>query len=103
MRLSCASICLILLISLPVSAQVVQSLPGDCDNSGVVDLADYAQFAIALQYTGCGARSGCRCFDLNSDGCINLLDFSIFQSEYGKAMDASGPAPNNVFVKQLAD
>ncbi len=87
----------------PVESGTVGSLPGDCDNNGVVNLADYAGFASAAQGPNCGGSGDCGCYDLNDDQCVDLLDFGALQIAFGTAQDTSGPPPNNIFVAQLAD
>ncbi len=89
--------------SLQVCTAGVPSLPGDCDNNGIVDIADYAEFALVFQGVGCRGSSVCACYDLNSDGCVDLRDFSILQRTFHTAQDTSGSPPTNIFVSQLAD
>ncbi len=80
-----------------------ESAPGDCDNSGIVDLTDFAGFALAAQGPDCGGSANCRCYDLNGDDCVDLRDFAAFQVAFGTAQGSSGPPPSNMFVLQLAD
>jgi Pectinacetylesterase len=110
MRLAAAA--LLLLLSNPPASDAgdsaaavgaVQSIPGDCDNNGIVDLTDFAEFTVAAQGPACGGASTCRCYDLNGDQCVDLADFGALQIAFGAAQDTSGPPPNNVFVLQLAD
>ncbi len=82
---------------------VVESIPGDCDNNGVVDLTDFAGFVAAAEGADCGDSSECQCYDLNGDQCVNLADFGALQVAFGTAQDTSGPPPSNLFVLQLAD
>ncbi len=82
---------------------LADSIPGDCDNSGVLDLTDFAGFVVAAEGLGCGDSIDCRCYDLNDDGCVDLADFGALQDAFGSAQDTSGPPPSNIFVMQLAD
>ncbi len=82
---------------------LADSIPGDCDNSGTVDLVDFAGFSLFAERPDCGGSGDCRCYDLNDDGCVDLADFGALQVAFGSAQDTSGPPPNNIFVMQLAD
>ncbi len=88
----------------PVDTEGISgSVPGDCDNNGIVNLIDFAGFVLAAQGPDCGGSGDCRCYDLNGDGCVDLLDFGALQVAFGTAQDSSGPPPSNLFVLQLAD
>lgn len=51
-------------------------LPGDCNNDGNIDLADYACFYACLVGPEGGLLTGCDPFDFDSDGDVDLADFS---------------------------
>jgi subtilisin family serine protease len=53
----------------------------DLDHNHLVDLADLRIFAGDWLNPGCSAQSPCRS-DFNSDQDVNLLDFSVFASQY---------------------
>jgi len=96
------------LVSLAWTTQVLagvaaESLPGDCDNSGTVNLTDFAGFASFIQGPNCENSPACRCFDLNGDQCVDLRDLAALQIAFGTVQDASEPPPSNIFVLQLAD
>lgn len=60
-------------------------VPGDCNETGAVEVYDYAQFAGCV--TGpiedpfnTPTPAICQCLDFNQDGRIDLVDFGGFQS-----------------------
>ncbi len=81
----------------------IESIPGDCNNSGLTDLTDFADFALIIDGPACAAPGRCQCFDLGRRPCVDLRDFAAFQVAFGTAMDTSGPPPSNLFVLQLAE
>ncbi len=58
----------------------VPMIPGDCDQDGDVDLADYACFSNCVSGPGGPVGVDCNTFDLDSDADIDLLDWQRFQS-----------------------
>jgi hypothetical protein len=56
-----------------------QSVPGDCDCDGDVDLDDYVAFESCLLGVGGGVAPECECFDLDDDGQVTVTDFAVFQ------------------------
>lgn len=63
-----------------VQVVVVQSLPGDCDGDGDVDLADHAGLDACLGGPDVGFGFDCDCFDFDLDGDVDLEDFAGFQA-----------------------
>jgi hypothetical protein len=55
------------------------SVPGDCDDDGDVDLADYGDFASCLSGPLDAAPSGCECSHFDADSDIDLRDLAEFQ------------------------
>jgi len=58
-------------------------VPGDTDDDGDVDLADYTRFADCLGGPGAATPPGCdACVDgdLDDDGDVDLVDFALLQS-----------------------
>lgn len=53
--------------------------PADCNEDGLVDLDDYADFADCLAGPVDTPTSGCECFDLNESGHVDLADFAGLQ------------------------
>ncbi len=57
--------------------------PGDCEDDGDVDLADYDQFESCLTGPAGGPpATECRCFDVDRNGVVDLSDFAVIQSTY---------------------
>ncbi|GJM24236.1 MAG: hypothetical protein DHS20C16_06510 [Phycisphaerae bacterium] len=52
---------------------------GDTDANGIIDLAEFANFASCAVGPNAGLGSGCECFDFDSDSHVSLSDFSEFQ------------------------
>lgn len=63
--------------------------PGDCDNSGVVDVTDYG---IWFTNYGTDAPAG----DLNGDGAVDMSDYVIWFSNYGAGSIDPVPEPATV-------
>jgi len=63
-----------------VQVVVVQTLPGDCDGDGDVDLADHAELDACLGGPDVGLGPDCGCFDFDFDGDVDLADFAGFQA-----------------------
>ena len=60
------------------------AVPGDIDGNGIVDLFDVEAYLDCV--TGPGATSippGCESADLNEDGSIDMVDFSLLQQAIG--------------------
>lgn len=51
---------------------------GDCTGDGVVNLLDFATFAICFSESRAGRTGHCLCADLDGDGDTDLLDFATF-------------------------
>ena len=59
---------------------VAESMPGDCDSDGDVDLDDFAEFEACLTGPGGGlSEPACACFDFDYSGDIDLTDIAAFQ------------------------
>jgi hypothetical protein len=63
--------------------------PGDCDNSGVVDVTDYG---IWFANYGKDAPAG----DLNGDGAVDMSDYVIWFSNYGAGSVNPIPEPATI-------
>lgn len=59
--------------------------PADCNDDGLVSLLDQADFEACLSGPdGAPSTSPCPCFDVVSDGVVDLLDFATLQREFGR-------------------
>jgi hypothetical protein len=57
--------------------------PTDCNDDGVVGLPDYQDFESCLSGPGgLSAVDECRCFDVDGDGIVTMLDFSTLQIQF---------------------
>ncbi len=56
--------------------------PGDCEDDGDVDLFDYDQFESCLTGPDGSVATECRCFDVNRNGTVDLLDFAVAQRNF---------------------
>lgn len=57
-------------------------IPGDCNNDGFVDLADFALFEACLFGPSGGLGPDCGCFDFDNDGDTDMHDFAAFQLNF---------------------
>ncbi|MEZ6084406.1 MAG: hypothetical protein R3E58_10820 [Phycisphaerae bacterium] len=55
---------------------------GDFNNSGSVDLDDYRSFTPCMEGPEVLLESNCGCFDLDSDGDVDVRDFAEFQKSF---------------------
>ncbi len=62
-----------------------ESPRGDCNCDGVTSLVDFAQLDSCLCGPGNASAGACSCFDVNSDGDVDLMDFVAFQTSFGSA------------------
>ncbi|UCE61086.1 MAG: hypothetical protein JSU63_04915 [Phycisphaerales bacterium] len=62
-----------------VTLDMVGVVPGDCTLDGNADLDDYAELETCLLGPGGGVDTGCRCFDFDKSGDVDLGDFAVFQ------------------------
>lgn len=58
-------------------------IPADCNNDGVVDLLDFADFAPCLLGPLGGLGPECECFDVDFDCSVSLTDFSSLKASFG--------------------
>ena len=58
--------------------------PADCNNDGVVDLLDYADFAPCTLGPLGGLDPECKCFDVDFDCNVTLKDFASLQKNFGE-------------------
>jgi formylglycine-generating enzyme required for sulfatase activity len=56
---------------------------GDYNGDGIIDLADYVEFAGCLAGPGEGLDTGCDVFDFDTDSDVDLADFAGFQRVFG--------------------
>ena len=63
----------------------IEEPPGDCNATGSVNLLDYADMETCLSGPSITPTSDCECFDFDSDGDIDLLDFADFQENFNKS------------------
>jgi glucose/arabinose dehydrogenase len=90
--------------------EVETLIPGDLDQSGVVDLADWALMkqGFIADLTGLSAMERFLKGDLNGDTAINLLDVNLFAVAFAQGPDAAAlgslgiPEPSTVGLLGLA-
>ena len=58
---------------------------GDCDENGGVGLSDHAALERCLRGPSTAIEAGCRCFDVNSSGTVDLADFARTQIGFSGA------------------
>jgi hypothetical protein len=56
--------------------------PGDCDEDGDVDFADFAALVDCLAGPGAPLLPDCDCQDNDDDGDVDMYDFALLQPEY---------------------
>ena len=56
--------------------------PGDCNDTGSVNLLDHNGFQSCLTGPAAGVSEGCGCFDVDRSGTVDLLDFTITQTTF---------------------
>ena len=54
--------------------------PGDCEDDGDVDLFDHNQFEGCLVGPQGGVPRGCKCFDVDRSGDVDMVDFAAAQA-----------------------
>jgi cytochrome c peroxidase len=71
----------------PMLRSEIDSVPGDCDGDGDVDLVDFSAFQLCFTGSSAGpVDSACVCSDFDRDGDVDLADFGAFQLAFGSAM-----------------
>jgi len=89
-----ASLC-IAAIGLALGGSAAPSLGnGDSNGDGIIDLADYVEFAGCMAGPGEGLVAGCAVFDFDDDSDVDLADFARFQQIFGTAT----PPPGMVLI-----
>ena len=74
-------------------------LPGDADDNGVVNAADYIVLKTNMgQATGATTADG----DFDDDGDVDWADLQILQTHYGETIAASGTIPEPATLGLLA-
>lgn len=63
----------------------VQSPQGDCDLDGMTGLVDFAEFAACSTSPDVPSAPSCACYDIDSDGDVDLLDFAGFQAAFNES------------------
>ena len=53
--------------------------PTDCDDDGLVSLADFATMRSCMTGPGQAVHSDCRCFDIDRNGAVDIRDFAECQ------------------------
>lgn len=57
-------------------------VPSDCNEDGVVNVADHGGFENCFSGPSGSLLAGCACFDFDSDGKITLADFATLQDMF---------------------
>lgn len=76
----------------------INVLQGDVNRDGVVDATDGGIIAVSL-----GLCEGDQGFDLNGDGCVNVLDVGIFTTNEGQELPTVDGVPPNVVAIDSPD
>jgi hypothetical protein len=83
---------------LPVVADyVIALLPGDYNNNGIVDAADYVVWRKMLGQTGTGLAA-----DGNNYGVVNPADFDVWRAHFGETVGSGAGAIANAAVPEPA-
>ena len=56
--------------------------PGDCQEDGDVDSAEYAEFSLCFGGPDREYEPRCECFDVNRSRTIDLADFALIQASF---------------------
>jgi hypothetical protein len=56
--------------------------PGDCNATGSVGLPDHEGFVTCMLGPDDVIEVACQCFDVNSNGTVDLVDFSTYQRSF---------------------
>jgi len=78
---------------------IAGSLPGDADDNGVVNAADYI---ILKRNMGQPATAGPADGDFNGDGTVNYADLVLLQDNYGKSSAGAPTIPEPATLGLLA-
>ena len=65
-----------------VTLDMLGVVPGDCNLDGDAALDDHADLGACLLGPGGGIEPGCRCFDFDDSGDVDLVDFAEFQTAF---------------------
>jgi hypothetical protein len=79
-RLTRALVETLLAAAATAGAQVVPTVPGDCNADWAVDGADLAVFAACMNGPGVEPPAGCTCADLDGGGDVSVPDFAVLQT-----------------------
>jgi len=63
----------------------VRTPPGDFDSDGVTGLVDLAEFSTCISAPDAAAEPFCSCFDIDSDGDVDLRDFARIQAAFNES------------------
>lgn len=71
------------MMALALSSTPLAAAPGDFDDTGFVDLVDFATMLDYLHGPGTPPPAGPDATDIDLDGDVDLVDFAMFQTLYG--------------------
>ena len=60
----------------------IQIALGDCEDDGDVDLHDHDRFTACITGPNAAPSDECRCFDVDRNNTVDLVDFAVIQTVY---------------------